>query len=153
MLLSSLLIVFLVAVDQISKFFVEDFFLKQSELQAFDLIPGFIECRYSQNTGIAFSLFDNQADLLTLINTVVIAAIIFFFYKSQQKLNISKLGYIFIIGGGLGNLIDRYFRSYVVDFINPTFVDFAIFNLADCFLNIGVLLIIWEMLFNASKRA
>lgn len=153
MLFSSLLIVFFVAIDQVSKYFIEDFFLRQSEIQTLDLIPGLIEFRYSQNTGIAFSLFNNQADLLTVINTIVIGIILFFFYKQKHNSELSKLGYILIIAGGLGNLLDRYFRSYVVDFINPTFMDFAIFNIADCFLNIGVVLIVWEMLFNAKQRA
>ena len=68
-------------------------------------------------------------------------------------MKLEKIAFVFIIAGGFGNLLDRYLKGYVVDFINPLFIDFAIFNVADIFLNIGVFLIIIEVLFARKSRA
>jgi signal peptidase II len=115
-------------------------------------MPGFIELKYSQNTGIAFSLFDNHPLILTLLNSLIILIFIIYFIKNHSHLLFKNLPAILIIAGGLGNLIDRYTKGYVIDFINPTFIDFAIFNLADCFLNMGVFLLVLEYGFNAKSR-
>ncbi len=147
MFVSFFLISIFVCLDQYSKFLVE------TKYQVpFDLIPGFIELRYSQNTGIAFSLFDSYPLLLTVINSVIIVTFLVFFLKNHHESLFANLPSILIIAGGLGNLIDRYIKGYVVDFINPSFIDFAIFNLADTFLNIGVALFIMEIIFNAKPR-
>lgn len=147
MYINLILILSLIALDQYSKYWIES-----SGASQIDLIPGFIELKYSQNTGIAFSLFDNHPLVLTLVNSLIILIFIIYFIKSQSHLLSKNLPAILIIAGGLGNLIDRYTKGYVIDFINPTFIDFAIFNLADCFLNIGVFLLVLEYGFNAKSR-
>lgn len=147
MYINLILILSLIALDQYSKYWIES-----SGVSQIDLIPGFIELKYSQNTGIAFSLFDNHPLVLTLVNSLIILIFIIYFIKSQSHLLSKNLPAILIIAGGLGNLIDRYTKGYVIDFINPTFIDFAIFNLADCFLNIGVFLLVLEYGFNAKSR-
>lgn len=148
MIISFTLILILLGVDQYSKFLVEDSFQ-----EPIDLITGFLEIHYSQNTGIAFSLFENFPLVLTIINTIIIMVFIIFFVKNHSSSILINLPAILIIAGGLGNLLDRYIKGYVVDFINPTFIDFAIFNLADCFLNIGVFLLIMEIVFNAKRKS
>lgn len=127
---------FIVAIDQIAKFLVRENFDQQS---SYELIPGIIELTFSKNTGIAFSLFNSQPLLLTIIVTVINIALIYYVFFHSSENNIS---FGFIIGGALSNLIDRYIFGYVTDFINPVFVDFAIFNLADASLNIGAFLLI-----------
>ena len=89
---------------------------------------------------------------MTVINSVIIVTFLVFFLKNHHESLFANLPSILIIAGGLGNLIDRYIKGYVVDFINPSFIDFAIFNLADTFLNIGVALFIMEIIFNAKPR-
>lgn len=97
------------------------------------LINNLIELNYQKNTGIAFSLLNDSALVLTLVNSSIIAGLIVWLI-SQKKLSWI---FVFVIAGGIGNLIDRYTLGYVVDFINPLFIDFAVFNIADVYLNIG----------------
>ena len=97
------------------------------------LINNLIELNYQKNTGIAFSLLNDSALVLTLVNSGIVAGLIGWLI-SQKKLSWI---FVFVIAGGIGNLIDRYTLGYVVDFINPLFIDFAVFNIADVYLNIG----------------
>lgn len=125
--------------DRLSKLWVQSFLKIVGSLT---LIPGVFELRYAQNTGMAFSLFNDRPDWLLWLITFTLGTIIFWSIKSN-KLSLSMA---FILAGGLGNLTDRFLYGYVVDFINPLFVDFAIFNIADIALNIGVIILIIESL-------
>ncbi len=132
-----LTILLVVAIDQASKFWVQAY-LKGQAASAF--IPGVLEFSYTENTGIAFSMFNDKPELLIIFNTLIIAVLVIWAVKTQHL----NLGLCFIIAGGLGNLVDRFIHGYVIDFINPLFVNFAVFNLADVALNIGVFLLVWN---------
>ncbi len=125
----------IIAIDQVSKFWVIANLKGQA---AIALIPGILELSYAENTGIAFSMFNDRPELLLMFNSVVILVLLGWAIKTQHL----NLGLSFIVAGGLGNLLDRFIHGYVIDFINPLFVNFAVFNLADVALNIGVLLLI-----------
>ena len=99
-----------------------------------EVLPGILEFHYAENTGIAFSLFNEMPMLLTLLNSLIILGLIAWVIKNKKL----DLGFALIIAGGVCNLIDRFFYGYVVDFINPLFVDFAVFNVSDIALNLGV---------------
>jgi len=130
-----LVIFFALLLDQLSKLWV----LKVLKFSGPVLVvPGILEFRYAENTGIAFSLFNQHPIILTALVTIIIVGMMFAARKSH-KLN---LGLACIVAGGLGNLFDRVRLGFVVDFINPLFIDFAIFNVADILLNIGVALLI-----------
>lgn len=122
-------IILLIAFDQWSKSWVRVNLIDNPMV----LINNFLELNYQKNTGIAFSLLNDSALVLTLINSSIIAGLIVWL-MSQKKLSWI---FVFVIAGGIGNLIDRYTLGYVVDFINPLFIDFAVFNIADAYLNIG----------------
>jgi len=122
-------IILLIAFDQWSKSWVR-FNLVDNPMV---LINNLIELNYQKNTGIAFSLLNNNALFLTLVNSTIVVALIVWLI-SQKKLSWI---FVFVIAGGIGNLIDRYTLGYVIDFINPLFVNFAVFNIADAYLNIG----------------
>ena len=98
-------------------------------------MPGF-EFKYAENTGMAFSILKSQPELLTILVSVILIYLIYQSYKSQEL----SIAMALIIAGGLGNLIDRFVQGFVVDFINPTFIDFAVFNIADIALNVGVVI-------------
>ncbi|MDD9898332.1 MAG: signal peptidase II [Candidatus Melainabacteria bacterium] len=115
---------------------------------AVEILPGVLEFRYAENTGIAFSLLNDMPMLLTLVNSLIVLALIYWAWSQKQF----GLGMILIIAGGLGNLIDRFLYGYVVDFINPLFIDFAVFNISDIALNIGVAIIIWESISESLSR-
>jgi signal peptidase II len=100
----------------------------------------FLFINYTTNTGAAFSLFQNQIILLTIISFLV-AIFLFFLARKEKKLQIPLA---FLFGGTIGNLIDRFFLGYVRDFIDLQI--WPIFNIADSFNVIGVLIIIYLVL-------
>lgn len=128
------LVLSLIVLDQWTKYYVLQNLAGENPKFFCDLF----EINLQQNTGIAFSLFDNNATQLKTLNTVILALIVFWLVR-ERKL---PWAFVFVIAGGLGNLIDRYTLGYVVDFINPLFVNFAVFNFADVCLNLGVALLI-----------
>lgn len=132
-----LTIMLIVAIDQVSKFWALAYLQGQAPLLC---IPGILELGYTENTGIAFSMLNDRPELLLVFNTLIISALIIWAVNSKHL----SLGLSCIIAGGLGNLLDRFIHGYVIDFINPVFVNFAVFNLADVALNVGVFLLVWN---------
>lgn len=131
----------LIAFDQISKLLVLRFLKDKS---SYEFIPRILEFRYAENTGIAFSLFSDYPFLLTILVTVIVLGISVYLLRISFLSSELNLFWAFIFAGACGNLIDRYIHGYVIDFINPLFIDFAIFNLADVFLNIGIVLMFFR---------
>lgn len=123
--------------DQVTKYIIIEKLPISSEIE---VIRGFFYITHLKNTGAAFGLFQDSTRTLTIISFVAIALIIIL--KIILKLNYAfynvSLG--FILGGALGNLIDRYFVGEVTDFLNFTF--WPVFNIADSFIIIGFCLII-----------
>ena len=98
---------------------------------------------YVKNYGAAFNLLSGNRILLSFIS-IVISLILTYLILNKRILNNSDLlGFSFILGGTLGNGIDRVNKGYVVDFINLNFINFPVFNIADVSINIGLILIIY----------
>ncbi|MEG0979271.1 MAG: signal peptidase II [Oscillospiraceae bacterium] len=135
--------VVLVAIDQIIKFFVSS---GLKPIGIIELIPGFIRFRYVENTGAAFGILQEKTGILIAMTIIVMA--IGFYILIFQKLNgkVQYAGAVLILSGGLGNLIDRIVRHYVVDYIEFTFVDFAVFNFADSLITVGAILLIISLI-------
>lgn len=91
---------------------------------------------------------------LTILTSVFILILLYFLYKEVKTNNntFMKLGVSFIIGGAIGNLIDRIFRSYVVDFFDLRIINFAVFNVADLFVTIGAVLVLYVLVFDKSYK-
>ena len=101
-------------------------------------IPGLLQLTYVQNTGAAFSSFQGQQWLFALI-FVIFSVLIVREYR-KQTMGFTRLEWwciAAIYGGGLGNMIDRVRMGYVVDMIETTFMEFPVFNVADCFITCG----------------
>ena len=113
-------------------------------------IPGLLQLTYVQNTGAAFSSFEGQQWLFALIFAVFTGMIIWEFFKNSMKFTTFEWWCIAAIyGGGLGNMIDRVRLGYVVDMIETTFMEFPVFNVADCFITCGCVLMMTHLiLFN-----
>ena len=113
-------------------------------------IPGLLQLTYVQNTGAAFSSFQGQQWLFALI-FVIFSALIVREYR-KQTMGFTRLEWwciAAIYGGGLGNMIDRVRLGYVVDMIETTFMEFPVFNIADCFITCGcILLMVHLVLFH-----
>ena len=109
------------------------------------LIPGVLALTYAENTGMAFSLFSGRSWLLGLVS--VLCILLGWRVLRRYTLGkVSRIAAMLMLGGAVGNLIDRLLRGYVVDMFEALFVDFAIFNVADAALTIGTALMALSLL-------
>lgn len=134
-----ILIIILICIDQISKFLVV---FNKDDLPK-TIIKNFLNITYCENRGIAFGLASGYVQLFSIITLVIIVAILICVCINFRKSNtFLSVGIGLLISGGVGNLIDRLIRSYVVDFIDfGDFINFPVFNIADIFVVIGVIVI------------
>lgn len=115
------------------------------------LIKGVLALRGTRNTGAAFSLLSDYPQLLTLLSVLLFAVLLFVNLRHER--GIKSLCLWAAAGGALGNLIDRIFRGYVVDYIELLFMRFAIFNFADCLIVSGLLCYALLTLFQREEKA
>lgn len=101
------------------------------------ILPGILNARYMENTGMAFSAFSGQPIALTVFTIILIFALTVWLLARPNESPAFRAGLWLIVGGGLGNLYDRLVYGYVIDFIELTFVRFAVFNWADICICIG----------------
>ena len=149
MIISILLIIAIVAFDQITKILATEFLMP---IGSIGFIPGIMDLKYVLNDGAAFSMMSGSRWLLVGITTVSLIAVIYIVLFKKDKLKkYEYLSLVLIIGGGIGNLIDRVLYGHVVDFFDTTFIDFAVFNVADCFVCIGLALLIITVVFDEYK--
>lgn len=147
-IISLLSIAGLTVVDQLIKFFVE------RDLRPVEEIPfvdGFLHWEYVQNTGAAFGSFSNSTTLLSIITGIIIFCGIVAIIIKKINHKFLLVTAVMIISGGLGNLLDRIIRGYVVDFICVEFIDFPVFNFADILVTCGAFLLIGYLLFDIYK--
>ncbi len=131
----------LIVFDQLTKFLIR-FFMEKG--QSIVLIPNILHITYVQNTGIAFGLFQNSTSLLIWFSVIVIGIILYLYDK------INFIPRALIVAGIIGNLIDRIFLRFVVDFID--FRIWPAFNVADSCLTVGVALLIIDILKTIKKK-
>ena len=134
-LLLSSIIIFL---DQFTKHFI---IVNHKSLLNKNLI--FFTLDYVKNYGAAFNLFSGSRIFLSLVSIIISIYLLYNILNQKAISKIDLLSYSFILGGTIGNGFDRLTKGYVIDFINLTFIDFPIFNIADISINIGFILIIY----------
>lgn len=108
------------------------------------LIPNFLEFIHTFNTGIAFSLFQGQNTTLLLIGLVVIGLLIYYYRAMPQGSTVLRLTVGAVVGGAIGNLVDRLRLGHVTDFIHvyyPGVFNYPVFNVADSFVSVGMVVI------------
>ena len=134
-----ILTILVILVDFFSKYIVSKLMTVNETIT---LINNFFRITYVKNTGAAFSFFSNNTILVIIISVVVIGFLLFYIYKNKGNNKLENVSYAFILGGAIGNLIDRLVYGYVIDFLDFEILsyDAPIFNLADTFIVIGVLL-------------
>lgn len=127
-----------VLLDQISKSIVVNGLPLYGEAR---FIPGVLSFYHTRNTGAAFSMLSDRRWVFMLLSCVAIVAItvMLYFWRSRHVLLTVSLS--MILGGGIGNMIDRIVNGYVTDFFRVDFVDFAVFNVADSFITVGAVLL------------
>ena len=137
MLLTILLCAALIGVDQLSKYFAV-LYLKPVGSAPF--IPGIIGLQYLENDGAAFSMLRGRQGLLIVVTGIALAAVLVFLLFRRPKNKWEYLALMLIFSGGMGNLIDRIAKGYVVDYFNFEFVRFAVFNVADSLVVVGFII-------------
>ncbi|MAU97995.1 MAG: signal peptidase II [Fulvimarina sp.] len=113
---------------------------------AIELVP-FLALFHARNTGIAFSMFAGLGDVgLSLLAGAVLVVVLILWWKTPAERLLTHFGLAIIVGGAIGNLIDRVRLGYVVDYVyfhTPAF-DFAVFNLADACITVGAIIILLD---------
>lgn len=134
----------IVVADQITKY------LTVANIALYEdvpFIPGLLQLTYVQNTGAAFSSFEGQQWLFAIVFVVFTAMVFYEYFKKSMPFTTLERWCIFAIyGGGLGNMIDRVRLGYVVDMIETTFIEFPVFNVADCFITCGCILLLAHLI-------
>ncbi len=143
----SLFAAFVVAADQFTKYLTVLHIPLHEEIP---FLPGLLQLTYVQNTGAAFSSFEGQQGMFAVIFLLFTGMILFEYFKKPMAFKpLERWCIAAIYGGGLGNMIDRVRMGYVVDMIETTFMEFPVFNVADCFISCGcILLMVHLFLFN-----
>ena len=134
----TLFVTAIVAADQVTKYLTVVNIALHADVP---FLPGLLQLTYVRNTGAAFSSFEGQQWLFALIFAVFTCMIVWEFFKKSMGFTTFEWWCIAAIyGGGLGNMIDRVRLGYVVDMIETTFMEFPVFNVADCFITCGCIL-------------
>ena len=144
----AILAVALVALDQAVKILVRANIPLGADVP---FLPYILDLTYVQNTGAAFSLLRQHTWLLTLISAVVVAAMCWLIVKGFFRNALGRWAAALVLAGGMGNLIDRVLLGYVTDMFQTVFMDFAVFNVADCCITIGVPLLFLYVWFYVGK--
>lgn len=128
------MVILLGVLDQITKW------LAYRNKPSFDILGDFLKIEYTENTGTIFGLFENSNLIFMCLAVILCVVIALYMKKYVPKKSYKEKGFLLILAGGIGNLIDRIFRGFVVDFISLKWV--GIFNLADAYIVLGVIFII-----------
>lgn len=138
----------LAGLDQLLKIWATNYLLP---LGSAPLIPGFIELRYVLNDGMAFSMLSGQRWLLITVTGMVLLVVAgMLLFRRMPRLE--RIVWMLVLGGGLGNLIDRVRTGVVVDYLNFQFIDFPVFNFADICVCVGVGLLILSLVLDLMQE-
>ena len=139
--------VILTALDQLSKYLA----VKYLKWQIVPIINNVFELHYHENDGAAWGILSGKLSFLTIISTIVMCAIVYVIIKlncfSAKKYSVLQFVLTILCAGATGNLIDRIRLGYVIDYFYFKLIDFPIFNVADCYVTISVIIILFMILF------
>lgn len=137
------LCILLVALDQTIKALIR----QRPNGSVFFEIPHVVSIVHRRNTGAAFSLLAGRTTLITLVSVALMTLLVWLFLRTMRISKEGKLALAVLIGGGIGNLIDRIAFGSVTDYIRLSFIDFPVFNFADILItvSIGALLLLTLM--------
>lgn len=132
--------IIILIIDQLSKILIID--------KNISIIPNFLKFNYTQNTGGAFGI--GRINIILIISILIIIGIIVFLIKEKKK-NTNYIPFVLILSGSIGNLIDRLFRGYVIDFIDINIFNFPNFNIADISIVFGVIVLLYIILLKSTN--
>ena len=138
--------------DQISKLIVAHLMYRG---QTIPIIPSFFNITYVKNPNAAFGIPIGPPIIMMVLTSIATALLIFYFTKLKEKGSLLLVGLALIIGGAIGNLIDRFRMQQVIDFIELGVRQFKwpVFNIADSCVTIGIIAILWSWVFGEKNEA
>ena len=143
-MLEILIILLIVTADQITKHLAVTYL---KPLGTIPIIEGVFSLTYVENHGAAFGILQNQRWFLVILPIIIVAAVVFYLKSHRQDSLLRRISLALILGGALGNLIDRMFPGYVIDMLQATFIEFPVFNVADSAVVCGTILLAFQILF------
>ncbi len=138
----------IILIDQVTKYIA----LTRLEGLEVTFIPKVIDFVYVKNNGAAFNILSGKIELLSLISVVFAVGVIWYIIYKKPQNKMFRLSLMLLFAGAVGNVIDRIFRGFVVDFIKTTFIDFPVFNIADIAIVCGAILLSVYMLFFENRK-
>lgn len=137
--------ILLIAFDRLTKQLAVKYLMKQEK----EIIPNIFSLHYLENRGAAWGLFQNALWLFIIITIVVLVALLYFYshLPFEKRYHLLRISIIILSAGAIGNFIDRIVWRYVVDFLYFKLIDFPVFNVADCYVCIAAVLILYCLLF------
>ena len=128
----------IILTDQLTKYVINNNYklLVNKDLLLFKL-------DYVKNFGAAFNLFSGNRIFLSILSLTITMILIYIILNKKDLNNIDLLSFSFVLGGTIGNGIDRIIKGYVIDFINLNLINFPVFNVADISINIGLIIFIY----------
>ena len=139
-----------VFLDQITKY-LTIFFLKP--IDTLPLIEDVLHLTYVENTGAAFGMMKDARWVFMVISTLAIVGILVYMFWKRPSDKLMCVSLSFIVGGGIGNMIDRTLLGYVVDMIDFRLINFAVFNVADSFVCVGAGLMILQLILEMVRES
>lgn len=144
------MIICLVSIDQLVKFTI----IKNIYNSELTIINGILNLTYVENTGGAFGIGNDSTIMFVIVNIIVIGLITkFIISKKNETPTYILIGLGLILTGGIGNLIDRIFRGFVIDYIDfSPLIKYPVFNIADIYVVIGCIIIAINLISNIIKE-
>ena len=128
----------LIIADQVTKYFTVSML---KPVGSVEIIKNILNFTYVENRGAAFGILQNARWVFIVLTTIAVAAIIIYLLKEKPKDKTLTCSLSLILAGAIGNMIDRILKGFVVDMIEVTFIDYPVFNFADCCVVIGAILL------------
>lgn len=150
MFLWSVFAILIIIFDQLTKFFVVQNITLNSEVVS--VVPKIFSFVHVHNPGAAFSILQGKIEFLSCISLAFCVGVIWYMIIKKPKNKVLRISTMLLFAGAIGNVIDRIFRGYVVDFIKVLFINFPVFNLADIAITCGAALLIIYILFLDNKK-
>ena len=132
--------IFIVLIDQFTKYLM--FYNKKLFINKDFLL---FKLDFVKNYGAAFNIFNGSRVFLSLISIFFSILLIYLIFRNNTFKLIDLYSYSFILGGTIGNGIDRIYKGFVVDFIKLSIINFPVFNIADIFINIGLIFMLYNI--------
>lgn len=144
MLLNVIFMAVIVGLDQWTKYLTVEHI---KPIGTLPIIPDVFHLTYVENRGAAFSILQGKRIFFVLLTLAVVAVILVLLYRKAKGEPLLRVSLVMIAGGAIGNLIDRLVLGYVVDMVDLRIINYAIFNVADCFVVVGTILLAVYILF------